>query len=99
MKYTVDYFINKFKKIPENKWCTITYDNGNGQYCALGHCGANYNSDFDCDFSEEASELQNLFFNELKLDVATVNDSTKMKEKTPKKRILAMLKKIKRKQK
>lgn len=39
-KYTIDYFIKKFSAIPSKKWTTGTYDNGKGQKCALGHCGA-----------------------------------------------------------
>jgi hypothetical protein len=36
--YTVDYFINKFEKIPSGRWTTGTL-NHNGAMCALGHCG------------------------------------------------------------
>lgn len=37
-KYTVDYFINKFSRIPTNKWTTGDYKK-HGRYCALGHAG------------------------------------------------------------
>lgn len=38
--YDVDYFIEKFEKIPEDKWCVGRFDDGYGAKCALGHCGA-----------------------------------------------------------
>lgn len=41
MKYDVDYFIEKFEAIPEEKWIKGgTYDfAGTGNHCVLGHCG------------------------------------------------------------
>lgn len=36
-KYTLDYFIKKFSKIPKNKWCTGSYTDSNGLHCAIGH--------------------------------------------------------------
>lgn len=44
MNYNVDYFINKFKTIPEHKWIKGNFER-NGNYCANGYCGvtnANY---------------------------------------------------------
>ena len=48
MQYTVDFFINKFEAIPENKWCSGIFfgytsfwgiiKKPNGQRCAQGHC-------------------------------------------------------------
>jgi hypothetical protein len=38
--HTIDYFINKFKKIPSRKWCVGSFRRGN-KFCALGHCGIN----------------------------------------------------------
>ena len=42
-KYTVDYFIKKFTKIPANRWCTGAFKWGNKR-CALGHCGVRLNN-------------------------------------------------------
>lgn len=39
MEYDLEYFIAKFEAIPEDKWTTRTFDDGNGCYCAYGHCG------------------------------------------------------------
>lgn len=39
MNYTLDYFIKKFTKIPENKWITGMCERGD-KHCVLGHCGA-----------------------------------------------------------
>lgn len=36
--YTIEYFIEKFEKIPENKWCVDVLGNHLGQRCAQGHC-------------------------------------------------------------
>lgn len=36
--YTIQYFIDKFEAIPEEKWCTHTQQNDKGQRCAFGHC-------------------------------------------------------------
>jgi hypothetical protein len=38
MKYNVDYFIKKFEAIPEEKWATQDFSNGD-RHCANGHCG------------------------------------------------------------
>jgi hypothetical protein len=38
MKYTIDYFIEKFSKIPENEW-EIGILKSKNKSCALGHCG------------------------------------------------------------
>lgn len=38
-------FISFFEAIPDSKWCTGSYQNGNGQCCALGHLGRGDYSD------------------------------------------------------
>lgn len=38
-EYTPQYYIDKFVKTRSTDWCKGEFDNGNGQYCALGHCG------------------------------------------------------------
>ena len=38
-KYTIEYFLNKFENIPEDKWFTGTFHNADmTKFCALGHC-------------------------------------------------------------
>jgi hypothetical protein len=36
--YDVDYFIDKFEKIPEELWCISIRHDGGGRSCAYGHC-------------------------------------------------------------
>jgi hypothetical protein len=38
MIYDVDYFINKFEAITEEKWAILTFQSYDGKRCALGHC-------------------------------------------------------------
>jgi len=40
MNYDIDYFIKHFEPIKEEKWCIGDIDNGQGQYCTMGHLGA-----------------------------------------------------------
>lgn len=93
-KYTIDYFIDKFKKIPENKWCVGNYILENGKKCVLGHCGAN---EYEC-MTEEGKYLITLFANN-DYCVLDINDKEShcFPQKTPKKRILACLKFFKKK--
>ncbi len=37
--YDAQFFIDKFKAIPESKWCVGTLSDEGGRKCALGHCG------------------------------------------------------------
>ena len=94
MKYTVDYFIKKFKKIPAKKWTTARFVK-DGKRCALGHCGI----DNFTIRNQEANTLMLLFDSQLLTQVSTINDmqSDQYKQKTPKKRILAALEDIKKK--
>ncbi len=102
-KYTVNYFINKFSKIPANRWTTKRFKTKTGKCCALGHCG-------DTDLSDgnkESNALFRLISKNLTMSVYTVNDeriyvsrspfgyvSTYLGD-TPKSRILAALELIK----
>ena len=104
--YTVDFFIKKFSKIPDSKWCKGSYSKGD-MYCALGHCGETDSGKS----TDESRALINLFLNRETQDytsVADINDGrirygTIAKEympiveklKTPKARILAALRKLK----
>lgn len=97
--YDVDYFIDKFEKIPDDKWCIGSFDGPYGSHCALGHCGchdSNRNTD-------EANALRNLFEDsDLIVSAVDVNDdhlySTRpfLDASTPKQRILNALQYIKK---
>ena len=89
MKYDVDYFINKFKAIPLNKWCCDDYINEDGKCCALGHLGLR-------DFSGTSDETTALEFL-LDFKVPEINDGFvyKYKQSNPRSRILAALNDIK----
>lgn len=94
-KYTVDYFIKKFKRIPSSKWTIIDYQRGK-RFCALGHCGCTDDMDCEAYFPREAKGLCKIF-DEINLDVAKVNDGEMLKypQKNARARILAALQDIK----
>lgn len=44
--YTLNYFINFFKNIPNSRWTTdALHEDGTVRFCALGHCLTHQNSD------------------------------------------------------
>ncbi len=96
-KYTVQYFIDKFKKIPDSKWNIGAFVSPDGKKkCALGWCGMradNYSSDRLFKITKESKA-----FEELLNFVADINDGRDVRytQDTPKKRILAALKDIKK---
>lgn len=91
--YDVNYFIAKFSAIPEDKWCTDMYKDGD-KYCAYGHCGRGI-----FDMTVEAKHLSDLF-EEIRTPVARINDGDPgnriYRQSTPKQRILAALYDIKK---
>jgi hypothetical protein len=96
-KYTVDYFIDKFSKIPDSKWRTNSY-NYNGRCCALGHCGYTWEKETNL-----GKVLERLVQNNLAVSIESINDGKNdgndyipFKQKKPKARVLAALKKIKK---
>lgn len=95
MKYTVDYFINKFKNIPNSKWTTgAINDSDTGKHCALGHCHQKHG-----EWTNEQRALIDLFVFNLGQTVQNINDFGQVigfKGSNPKSRILNALKKIKR---
>lgn len=100
MRYDVDYFIDKFKAIPPSKWTTKRYTDPKdpSKHCALGHCGMRNSRR---PFPEEAYALSTLFLDNYPHHVSVVNDrvktkNTKFTKKTPKGRILAALRDIKK---
>jgi len=98
-----EYFIKKFESIPDDHWCVNHFVNPENinQMCALGHCGerlddppplpgANY-------FNDEAHQLKALFHS-ISYNIRDVNDGTFGCEglgKTPKERVLKVLRLIK----
>lgn len=84
----VNYFIKKFRSLPEALWTTGALYNGwTHQRCAMGHCD-----------NTEKQSLSNLFNGRLEFSVPAVNDNHSFqpfKGKTPKARILAALEQIK----
>lgn len=91
--YTVDYFIEKFEKIPEDLWFMGDYFNENKtSFCALGHCG--------CD-GEEGDTMEGIaLYKLLNYDIPEINDGEHniYQQPTPKQRILAALYDIKKMQ-
>ncbi len=91
---TVDFFIKKFSAIPASKWCVGTYTDGDRR-CALGHCGQ-----VSCLPTAMSDALENLLWRWLPGEMAVCNindgDSPSFPQKTPKARILAALKWIKK---
>lgn len=93
--YTVDYFINKFEAIPEEKWCIEKWADDDKR-CAFGHCGVN--TDNFLSYPSEAKGLADLF--PLSCVVFDINDGDdkRYQQPTPKQRILAALYDIKKAQ-
>lgn len=95
MKYDVDYFINKLKDIPENKWNTGAYRKrgDHSKRCALGHCGAGHYKDTNDSTRNTAMMLLDLS----DMNFIAINDGRDKgyQQPTPKQRILAALYDIK----
>ncbi len=93
--YDVDYFIKKFEAIPRNKWITNNYGlQGTGVHCAYGHCGVSNSTSQ----TKESIELAAMFHVSGMPPVSTINDLrlSRFPQKTPKGRILAALRAIKK---
>jgi hypothetical protein len=106
-KFTVDYFIEKFSKIPDKNWCTQYLLSSLGKSCALGHCGVRSNNiiAFGGIEHEEGSALAKILAPVSMQDaeysvVYEINDghNYNYKQPTPKQRILAALYDIKKMQ-
>lgn len=111
MKYTVDYFIDKFSKIPDSKFISGLQCDNKGNHCAYGWCATKfyYSSSGNGHETEEGQALTKLFtIPELQyLDLAgeipegmpaRINngDHPKYQQPTPKQRILAALNDVKK---
>lgn len=91
--YDVDYFIEKFEKIPEEMWWTKAYgEKEDGPHCAYGHCGMNSK----VAGTPESSALFAIF-TKTPYNVVSVNDGGEVAypQTTPKQRVLALLKDFK----
>jgi len=75
-KYTVDYFIAKFERIPEDDWCMHFFVTPDKRHkCAFGHCGIRNTESFvrRTYINSEAEALDELF-KSCGMDVITVNN-------------------------
>lgn len=103
MNYTVQFFINKFSAIPEDRWYKGKLrDPEDYARCALGHClGQRIRVYFDdvCIPTDESRALNKLFY-QIDTCVDSVNDGRvdRYPQSTTKKRILAALYDIAKKQ-
>lgn len=94
--FSVDYFIDKFKAIPEEKWGIknyILFDKTDKETrCAVGFC-----RDYTREPTIESDALLSLFQN-ADLDIFSINDrkAISFPQDTPKQRILAALEYIKK---
>ena len=82
-KYTAQYFIDKFKAIPDEQWCTHNYTNEDGNHCAYGHCGVRGGIG-----THESNGLD-----KLSLSIISINDGNQIaySQPTPRGRVLAAL--------
>lgn len=93
-KFSVHYFIDKFRAIPEEKWCVDEYGI-NGRHCALGHCGyfVPAGSRFEVS-TPEGSALIELLGDLGGITEINDGDCDAYPQPTPKQRILAALQDI-----
>jgi len=87
-QYTLEYFIEKFDKIPDEEWCVDRFESlDHTKKCALGHCGMD--SDWDTD---ESLALRGILYRYNLPDPVLINDdSTGEYGDTPRERILNVL--------
>lgn len=87
-EFDIDYFIQKFSKIPADQWTKASYKDKKGHYDALGHCGETDSKNP----TTESLALEDIF-QKADLRVSLVNDGEcdKYKQATPKDRILTAL--------
>lgn len=99
--YTVQFFIDKFEAIPENKWNVNSYINIEGdKMCAYGHCGVRGMDESFRNYPE-ARALAAIGINHFGYDkFVDINDggSSGYDQPTPKQRILAALYDIRKSQ-
>lgn len=105
MNYSVDHFINKFEKIPEDGWYVGEFSNiDKTKFCALGHCGYK-----ECAAKNDEGRGLEELFNQIHItstdsgfhfSIPIVNDgfAEEYQQPTPKQRILAALYDIRNKE-
>lgn len=85
--YTLNYFIEFFKNIPDHRFTTGTLVNeGTVQRCALGHAG-NYDEDGLVNAADREAALERLLLDR----TVRINDNELRLGKTPRGRILKAL--------
>lgn len=95
--YTVDYFIKKFKAIPEGRFLTGERHDGKGNHCAHGWC------DLRNVINESGETMEEMALSKLaelipgRFGFGPINNGTdyRYQQPTPKQRILAALYDIK----
>lgn len=93
--FNIDYFIDKFSKIPEKRWTTGQCKQPNDdKYCAFGHCGIITLSEKELNNNAEAIALINIMGGKW-VYVTTINDMITKYGDTPKERIINKLKELK----
>lgn len=101
-KYTIEYFLQKFRSIPLDKWTMGALRRQDGSRCALGHCGPPYWGGL----SEEAQALTDLLGG---ADIVRINDfgtfwrptgrGRNLRSRNPRGRILEALRLVQRRSK
>lgn len=100
IKYDVDFFIDFFTAIPEDRWCTLWFTDGD-KHCAAGHVIFFKNYPNNTESYKIFEVLYNLFdSNGMYQNITGISDGIDInyQQSTPKQRILAALRNIKNKQ-
>lgn len=112
--FTLDYFIEKFKSIPDNRWNVGHQIGSDGTHCALGHCGESFGTEqvalsdvLESIYVKVIKKVTNnnydvgdIFNNSCFDKVAAINngETEQYQQSTPKERILAALYDVKKMQ-
>lgn len=107
MTYDINFFISKFQAIPEDKWIeNQLFNEKKTKFCANGHCGVTSKCNTDplgemsgnFIHTDESMYLGTLFLQRLHISTELINDGAYYgaESKSPKQRILAALRDIKR---
>ena len=90
--YTVDYFIEKFEALSDDRFCVGMLHDMNGRYCGLGHC-----VDEDGFPGDEYNAIMEIFprcddrFDNHPFAKISDGEDPRYRQSTPKARILAAL--------
>lgn len=89
-KQDAQFFLDKLSKIPANKWTVGEWKNEKGQRCVQGHLGSTNGKT-----TKQTEVIEKLFKDAGYQGAMAVNDNGSSKlGKTPRARILAVLKKL-----